>query len=534
LLGADLLSRIESLVDDLMKGNKLRGLGGELMRGAVSEFIENCSSAALPISHQVLKSWRSVLLENLSDVEERIQKPTVSALSEFTAQYYIKDGTLNTYYRDDFLALAFKMLKEQEDTRKGVALALGSLHPIFVKGKEEEIVENLIRCSRITDGTESWGESRRDAVKALTELVKKVHNCIQDETLHTIYDSFMLSLEDYTVDKRGDIGAWVREAALHGLETLTLVLLAESPQRLPVSVIQQTIPLIVQQANEKIDRVRALAGRIFYNLLYAVSPAGLPIPGIPNREQVMNIFTKDHGCTKWGIESETFPLFVKLITVHGYSDKVLLGLIVSVGGLTERLVKSSSQSLFGLLENMDTEAITNFCDIILKIFSEYQKVDRVSVPLLKFLDLVITSGFLEPMFERVDSKFPSALLALVKNEIVKCGDPNKLMASADIFCQLLQSDDELCRRKCLVQLAIFLCHRFPRVRRHAADKLYESILTFGDKNILPEETSDEAVALLGETNWMNGSVDQLKPIRNKFCELVNIPVPQTIKKLVQQ
>ena len=62
----------------------------------------------------------------------------------------------------------------------------------------------------------------------------------------------------------------------------------------------------------------------------------------------------------------------------------------------------------------------------------------MSVPLLKFLDLVITSGLLEPMFDRVESKFPSALLTLVKNEIVKCGDPNKLMASADIFCQLLQ------------------------------------------------------------------------------------------------
>ena len=38
--------------------------------------------------------------------------------------------------------------REQEEKRKGVALALGSLHTTFIRGKEEEIIENLIRCSR--------------------------------------------------------------------------------------------------------------------------------------------------------------------------------------------------------------------------------------------------------------------------------------------------------------------------------------------------------------------------------------------------
>ena len=45
------------------------------------------------------------------DVEERIQNPTVSALAEFTAQYYIKDDRLITFQRDQFLEQAFKMLK---------------------------------------------------------------------------------------------------------------------------------------------------------------------------------------------------------------------------------------------------------------------------------------------------------------------------------------------------------------------------------------------------------------------------------------
>ena len=275
-------------------------------------------------------------------------------------------------------------------------------------------------------------------MKALTEISKKVHPKLADETIHTVYDSFMLSLEDYTVDKRGDIGAWVREAALNGLETLTLTLLGEAPERLPVSVIQQAIPLIAQQAVEKIDRVRGLAGKIFYNLLYATDKSGKPIPGISAREELLEIFAKTPTYVKWGIESETFPLFVQLIKLPGYVERILIGLVVSVGGLTERLVKESSHSLFTLLETMPEPEIINFCNIMLKIFKDYQKVDRVSLPLLKFFDMVITSGFLEPLFENPESPFPMDLLTLCKNEISKCGDPNKLLASADIFCQLLQ------------------------------------------------------------------------------------------------
>lgn len=58
--------------------------------------------------------------------------------------------------------------------------------------------------------------------------------------------------------------------------------------------------------------------------------------------------------------------------------------------------------------------------------------------------------------------FGMEILLLVKNEIWKCGDPNKLMLSSEVFCALLQASDKQVVKKALIQLAIFLCHRFPR------------------------------------------------------------------------
>ena len=291
--------------------------------------------------------------------------------------------------------------------------------------------------SRITEGTEKWAEARRDALKALTSVGTKLEHCLSAELIHHIYDCFMISLEDYTLDRRGDVGAWVREAALTGIETLTLKLLESDRGRIPASVVGQFMPCLAQQAVEKIDRTRGHAGRIFHLLLHATAPDGAGVPGVRCRDQLEAVFPADLDL-KWAVESETFPRFVKLLRLRDYSERVLLGLVVSVGGLTERLVKNSSQSLFSELQEMQPEEVEIFCSDILNLFNAFQKNDRVTIPLLKFLDQLFTSSSLSSVLQDPASQFPLSLLNLCKNEVSRCGEPNKLMASSEVFCQLLQ------------------------------------------------------------------------------------------------
>jgi len=49
----------------------------------------------------------------------------------------------------------------------------------------------------------------------------------------------------------------------------------------------------------------------------------------------------------------------------------------------------------------------------------------------------------------------------------------------------LYAEDPATSRKCLVQLGILLCHKFPRVRKYTADKFYEALLTYSDRDIIP-------------------------------------------------
>jgi len=529
-LGTLLAPRIENLVDRLVQGNKLRGLGGELMRQATAQFIANCSQAKLDVSQAIVKTWKTVLDENLSDMDSRVQSASVAAIPALTSQYYCSPvtGEVDSVARDSFVHQYLNMLKGNEQHRKGFSLALGSLEPKLLIGVEEEIIHCLIICSRVSEGTEKWAEGRRDALKALTSVCTKLAARLTNEQIHFVYDSFMIALDDYTLDRRGDVGAWVREAALTGIELFTLKLLEAEECRIPASIVGQFMPLLVQQAVEKIDRTRGHAGRIFHTLLHA-EHEGRAVPGIRDRERLHVIFPKDCDL-KWAVESETFPLFVKLLHLVAYGERLLVGLIVSVGGLTERLVKNSSQSLFHELDGMGPAEIKLFCDHILKIFRMYEKNDRVTIPFLKFLDQVLTTSCLSLLMESSDSEFPLALFSLCKSEITKCGEPNKLMASSEVFCQLLQAANPECIRRSLVQIAIFLCHRFPRVRKYTADKFYEALLTFSDREIVPEENLDAVMTLLSETNWIEMKVEELRATRNQICQLAGVQPPTVVSK----
>jgi hypothetical protein len=65
------------------------------------------------------------------------------------------------------------------------------------------------------------------------------------------------------------------------------------------------------------------------------------IPNIPYCEELVKIFPAascEHDIN-WIAASDTFPRFTQLLAFEPFTYNVLLGLVVSVGGLTESLVR---------------------------------------------------------------------------------------------------------------------------------------------------------------------------------------------------
>lgn len=125
----------------------------------------------------------------------------------------------------------------------GYLSGLGAFPDFMIKPKLELVINTLIAHSllpsdvpRVLDPTDKfvkienenpitngWSESRRDSIKALSNVVQTIgfalndpHSIANSKLLDKIFACYLRALEEYTIDDRGDIGAWVREASMCG------------------------------------------------------------------------------------------------------------------------------------------------------------------------------------------------------------------------------------------------------------------------------------------------------------------------------
>lgn len=184
-------------------------------------------------------------------------------------------------------------------------------------------------------------EARVNAVKGLVSVCETLTQATEDSCIHfgendislfhLIKDEVMTSLfralDDYSVDNRGDVGSWVREAAMDGLEKCTYILcerdsmsltrksqVVESLSEVTNNAMAQfsgknsffdanlatsLIGGIVKQAVEKMDKLREAAAKILQRILYNNR---IFVPFIPYREKLVEVVPNEADL-KWGVST---------------------------------------------------------------------------------------------------------------------------------------------------------------------------------------------------------------------------------------
>ena len=118
------------------------------------------------------------------------------------------------------------------------------------------------------------------------------------------------------------------------------------------------------------------------------------------------------GVANFSVPRVTFPLTVQLLGLPWYRYPTLLGLLVSVGGLTESTVgcywkhtthpsccvltqvRESSASLLHHL-GKSAQELDVFAELLLRIFKDHSGEARVVIPFLKTLDLLFSNGIFD-------------------------------------------------------------------------------------------------------------------------------------------
>ncbi|XP_068211073.1 tubulin-specific chaperone D isoform X2 [Palaemon carinicauda] len=533
----DILEGIRQIVPTLDERKLYRGMGGEYMKHATAVLIEKASLANLPYHGQdILEKWYELLEDCVVRVDENLRVSALTALPPFWITYFKPTSEENIKWRNNLINHYTEGLHTEKEMQSlGFVSALGCLPLSLVTGKFDIVLPALIKATDITASTSGWAQTRKEAILGIQRLVDTVgieskgkacdHVC--GENLLSIYQCLLKCLDDYTMDRRGDIGAWVREASMTCLQHLTVAVIKKDPALLKEDIVCEMMARICQQAVERIDRTRKVAGTAFASLLYS-NPR---LPHIPNCSELERIFPEeDCASMNWAAERTTFRLFIELVDLPAYRSRVLLGVTYSAGGISANLSRFTSEAIHMYLNARaeNTEALSSFLEILLQIFSSHLKIDRITLPLIKMLgDLLSSSVVLDTVLEQNDSFMPR-IITLLKKECFRSADYHKLVAVVAVFCELLRIDGPSIK-PCLTQLSLFLGYQYPKVRAVTATSFLTAIQDYSDKEIVPEHHLEEITTLLEETEWME-NLEEARKQRNRLCELLDIPVPQPRKK----
>uniref|UniRef100_A0A3Q2QNL7 Tubulin-specific chaperone D n=1 Tax=Fundulus heteroclitus TaxID=8078 RepID=A0A3Q2QNL7_FUNHE len=509
-----------------------RGFGGGLMRPAICSLIEKLSLSKMPFkSDPIIAGWQWIIDDTIKNLH------LFSTLSALCEEYYqdetnqadaeIQDALISQYLEGLNSSLLL--------TRCGSARALGCLPRFMIHNKLKQVFEGLEHMCAVSQKEGKFTEARRDAVASVAQVFTKAgvrpdggpDSVLCSENIAEVMGFLLSSLNDYTSDSRGDVGAWVRKAAMTSLKELILMVASSAPEILSSNLVKSTMCCLAQQAAEKIDHYRAHAGNIFLLLLHSTQPV---VPHIPHKEELLNIFPVETITSlNWNAPSQAFKYIAQLLGLPEYQYHTLLGLSVSVGGITESTVHHSSQSLFVFLKGIqnDRDALTQFAQTLLRIFRDNRHNDRLSVSLLKMLSQMLANNIFEIFTKEEDHWVCLELLDLCK-EFRRSKDVNKLCACIDVFCGLIQFQGDV-RKKVLSQLLLMLCHSFPVIRKATSSKMYEMLLTYDD--VTDPDVLDDVMTLLSDTEWLVASLKSLRSHRNQLCDWLGVPRKQTTVKI---
>ncbi|KAI9126819.1 hypothetical protein K1719_002415 [Acacia pycnantha] len=562
-LPSDKQKTLAGVVPSIEKARLYRGKGGEIMRAAVSRFIECISVFNITLSEKIKRSLLDTLNENLRHPNSQIQNAAVKAMKYFVQAYLLVDDKV----MGDVISKYLSMLNDPNvSARRGSALAIGVLPFKFLASRWRNVLLKLCGCCTIEDNPEDAdAEARVNAVKGLVAVCETLINGRTDSVTSLMEEDFSLflliknevmmtlfkALDDYSVDNRGDVGSWVREAALDGLEKCTYMLCkrdlacfsGRSEKNSTEFVKQQFIndfvknnqdfPLfdenlatcliggIVKQAVEKMDKLREAAANVLYRILYNQM---VYIPHIPFRDKLEEIVPKEADA-KWAVPTYSYPRFVQLLQFGCYSRHLLSGLVISIGGLQDSLKRVSLSALLDYLQG----SINRQCMLsgdILWILQQYKKCDRVIIPTLKSIEILFSKKiFLNLEAQR--TTFCAGVLDSLAFELKGSKDFSKLYAGIALLGYVASVPDPI-NTRAFSHLLTFLSHRFPKIRKASAEQVYLVLLQ--NESLVGEDKMEKALEVVSETCW-DGDTDTAKHKRLELCDFLGLDVGPVSKNI---
>ncbi|VDK47268.1 unnamed protein product [Anisakis simplex] len=394
-----------------------------------------------------------------------------------------------------------------------------------------------------------WACGRRACVDSLAKIVSVVGlDSLTNNDSSRLINCLINVLNDYTSDRRGDIGRLLRASGMRALRTLL-----PNAQRANrhCDRFDEAICKIVQQSCEKIDAIRICAAGVLNDLLLC------GLENIVDREILKAVYlidgssssrTSEWQLSDWG-HNVCFKRLTTLFASHHYRYHALVGFIVSVGkhkynffsdrlfsfytlhfrGSNESTMRCSADALLSVLNAFrDSPAqMEAFLHDLATIFSNSIGVARMIEPLLSTIEKIFSAETLS-CFEQNPDSSPSLIriidLVAMQSANKKC-KPQVLKSAVTILSHTLHlNSDSHVWHKAASVIVCTLHSSVPMLRRCAAEQLYECVASeVAEAEGKENAHRAELLNLLSSTEWQSDAKQEhFVEISRSIARILNV------------
>lgn len=465
--------------------------------------------------------------------------------------------------------------------RRGAARGLAVLPPGQVPaGALLAATQALAAAADPASGAEADVDVRSAAVAALADLAGA---CVAAQSAPALtlcalgLGAALAALGDYTVDNRGDVGSWAREAALRALPGMLRCRAglggadckdegdamrgngedgavfergdchgdAASEPRATERFAFECVAAACKQGVERIGRVRRAARDALRELadgeLLPHSAAPAICAAVAHAVDAADLAAADE-------DAAELASLARLLSVKALAPAVLAGLVHSVGGRDAQVAAAAADALAGACCEAGAASGRAVGDAFLRLWDaeaggtqgrrspesgapcgapeasasgSANKARRAHVQRLAGVPLLASA---EVLLARTplagDAAFQLGLLERLRVEVARRGaDLPRLQAAAALLGAL--SSGEACAQPARRLLWAMLGSRFPAVRRSAAEYLYLALLSSPDEAEDGMEAEEQALELLGERNWA-GPAGEVADLADQVAALLKL------------
>lgn len=529
-------TKIANIVMAIEKARLYRGKGGGITRQAVSKIIESISTSNLTRSLKHRLRLLRTLDDNIKNPVPDIQLKALKALYPLSRQFICDDeDEINKVIKETIDKYCNGLHDENVAIRQGYAAALGQLPKFILEKKAYEVIDKLCGAIDIEEDVALRdANTRANATNSLTNVILELYSengqITSDNNIRYLKDKvihkYFYAMEDYSTDNRGDVGNWVRTAAMNGLCKILLNILKDDNE-----LSHKIMCYLVRNSIERISHVREVAVMNMIKIKDSTT-------NIHDLNVINEILDDNEIVSKFGAMTNFDKIIPIVLKSAFYKYSFLEGLIASIGGLDKSLSDITTKGFKAHLAYLDdNNLIDEFLNVFISLWEAHRNSNRMITPCLKTLDIILRSS--NSMSKLGDKNIIKEILKLTKEATKNSTELSRLTAISLVLSKIavLPYDET---KSAWNTLVLLLGKKYPIVRKSTAENIYEQLLFMDAASEVQESSqqntfktyikdNNELMNLLLETAW-DGALDDVLGARNKICDLIGIKYPIKIKK----